>query len=336
MIFQHKNKINGGASAFTLVEALVTILIFSVIFGLITTFIVFSYRTQGYIDQQAKAVDEARRGVEVMVRDVRGAVTAANGAYPIERADDKQFVFYSDIDNDGKIERVRYFLGTVNAGSDTKECTISSAGGTCSVTFSNFLTGELKSAQVTISAKGDLDASNEYFGVSADGTDLSGTICQNGCSHCPVNWEGTTVFDVTNKAIDNSIIFLNDASSRVDRQCPVASPNYAMQARFMLSWSEEIIGLGNELKRGIIKPVGDPAEYPLDQEVVSIITPYIRNNPPIFKYYDSQGNEITDSVARLNDTKLIKVYLVINIDPNRPPDEFELESYVQLRNLKEE
>ena len=48
------------------------------------------------------------------------------------------------------------------------------------------------------------------------------------------------------------------------------------------------------------------------------------------------GNKITDYPARLKDTKMMKVYLVVNIDPNRPPNEFELESSVQLRNLKNE
>ncbi len=32
----------------------------------------------------------------------------------------------------------------------------------------------------------------------------------------------------------------------------------------------------------------------------------------------------------------MKVYLVVNVDPNRPPQDFELESFVQLRNLKVE
>ena len=47
-------------------------------------------------------------------------------------------------------------------------------------------------------------------------------------------------------------------------------------------------------------------------------------------------NEITSVPARLVDTKLMKVYLVVNVNPNRPPNEFELESFVQLRNLKAE
>jgi type II secretory pathway pseudopilin PulG len=325
---------------FTLIETIVTISVFFLIFGLITTFIVSNYRTQGYAKEQAQAVDEARRGIEVMVRDIRGAKIGADGSYPIERADDKQFIFYNDIDGDGKVERVRYFLGTVSAGNSTKECSISSQGGTCSVSFSNFLTGELKSAQVRVTVDGDLDNSNEYIAIYSNGNNL-GNICQttgsDACGHCLNSWQKTTVYDITSQAGDNLLTFLADASNNVGYECPNSShPTYAAKAKFELSWSEEVIGLGNELKKGVVKPVGNPATYPLDQEVVTTVTSYVRNDPPIFKYYDAAGNEITALPARLNDTKMVKVYLVINIDPNRPPKEFELESFVQLRNLKTE
>jgi prepilin-type N-terminal cleavage/methylation domain-containing protein len=323
-------------NGFTLIETLVAIFVFALIMTLISGFIIFSYRTYGYINEQARAVDEARRGIETMIRDARGAKPGENGAYPIERADDKQFIFYSDIDNDGKTERVRYFLGTVSAGNSTQECTISSQGGTCSVNFGGFLIGELKSAQIRISATGDFDNSSEYYAVSADGISLSNNICSTNCDHCSEDWQGATVYDVTSQASDGSIVFLADANNSVHKQCPEPSRIYAMKVKFELSWSEEVIGAGNELKKGIIEPMGDPAEYPLEQESINMVTSYIRNDPPIFKYYDENGEEILQLPTRLGNTKIMKVHLIINIDPNRSPNEFELESYVQLRNLKTE
>ena len=62
----------------------------------------------------------------------------------------------------------------------------------------------------------------------------------------------------------------------------------------------------------------------------------MRNVPPIFRYLDGNGNELTELPTRLKDTKVMEVYLIINIDPTRPPQDFELKSAVQLRNLKEE
>ena len=164
--FEERKLIRG----FTLIETLISIFIFTLAMGALTGFIVVSYRTHAYASEQSTAIEEARRGIETMVKEARAARTGDNGAYPVERADDKQFIFYSDIDNDGKTERVRYFLSTINSGSQTKECTATSQGGACNVSFSNFLTGILKSALVSVSAMGDLDASNEYVGISADGT----------------------------------------------------------------------------------------------------------------------------------------------------------------------
>ena len=77
-------------------------------------------------------------------------------------------------------------------------------------------------------------------------------------------------------------------------------------------------------------------QYPSDQEKISIVSAYVRNTGPIFEYYDSDGNKINDYPARLSDTKLMKVSLVINVNPNRLPQAFSLETYIQPRNLKEE
>jgi len=320
---------------FTLIETLVVVAIFTVSLGAVFGSILMLYRAHGYTWEQSQAIEEARRGIETMVKEIRTARSGEDGSYPIVLAGDKEFIFFSDINGDGKTERVRYFLGTVSSGTLTQECQTSIQGGICSVNFSNFLTGNLKSAQLKVLVDGDLDASNEYVTISADGINL-GDLCRTGCLHCAGNWQGTTVFDVTDQAIDNAIQFTADASSYVHQQCPVTSPNHSMKARFELSWTEETFGAGNELKKGVIEPVGYPAQYPLDQEKISIITSYVQNTPPIFEYFDKNGDKITDYPARLGDAKLMEVFLVVNVNPNRPPQDFQLESFVQLRNLKEE
>jgi prepilin-type N-terminal cleavage/methylation domain-containing protein len=95
---------------FTLVEILVIVGIFGILALAIgrlqrdTTF--FS----GVFQNQLNAVDEGRKILRPFVGEVRSASTAHTGAYTIEEASANQFTFYSDIDNDGNIERVRYFL----------------------------------------------------------------------------------------------------------------------------------------------------------------------------------------------------------------------------------
>jgi len=321
--------------SFTLVETLVAIFIFLIAMGGVSGLIVAAYRTYGYTWEQSIAIEEARRGVEIMVKEIREARPGEDGSYPIEIAGDKEIIFHSDIDGDGLTERVRYFLGTINTGTQTKECVTFSRGGSCNVTFSNFLQGNLKSAQVRVVVEGDLGASNEYAEIYADGIKIS-DVCLSGCSDCAGSWQGTTVLDVTSQANDNSIQFLADANSRVDPNCNWQEPNHSMKAQFEFSWTEEIIGAGNEFKKGVIKPIGDPFEYPVDQEVISALSPYVRNSPPIFEYFDANGNKILDYPARLMDTKLMRVFLIVDVNPNHAPPPFELESSVQLRNLKTE
>lgn len=329
------NKNRFGIKGFTLTETLVAIFIFIMAIGAVSGLVLLGYRSQSYTWQRSMAIKEARRGVEVMIKEIREADSGENGAFSIESAGDKEFVFYSDIDNDGKTERVRYFLGTINSGSQTKNCVTYAAGGSCNVSFNNFLQGTLTLAQVKVSVEGDLGASNEYVEIFADGTEIT-DVCQSGCSDCAGAWQGTTILDVASQASDGVIQFLADANFRVDPYCDWEESDHSMKASFEFSWTDEVPGEEHELRKGVIEPVGIPVTYPLDQEETSVVSSYVRNVPPIFEYFDANGNKIVDYPARLIDTKLMKIFLVINADLDRPPQDFELESSVQLRNLKED
>jgi prepilin-type N-terminal cleavage/methylation domain-containing protein len=314
----------------TLIEVLVTIAVFGLVVAGLTSLILMIYKSQYYTWEQAVAINEARKGIETMTKEIREAREGSDGSYLIEKADDKEFIFYSDIDNDEKTERVRYFLGTVNSGNQTQECQTSASGGACSVLFSGFLSGTLTSATVQVSVDGDMSWNNrEYAEIFADSVKL-GEVCRTGCSDCPGTWQGAQTYNVASYASDNSVTFLADATSYVGPQC-----SYAMKARFEFSFSEELAGLAHEFRKGVIEPVGDPPIYPADQETIVVLTPYVRNVPPIFEYYDASGNKITEYPARLVDTKMMKVFLVVNVQPDRLPSDFELESFVQLRNLKD-
>jgi len=187
---------------FTLIETIITIFVFTLTMGAISGFIVMVYRTHSYTWQQSIAVDEARKGIETMVKEIRETRTGEDGSYPLFSTQDSEFGFFADIDRDSAIEKVRYFV---------------------------------------------------------EGTDF---------------------------------------------------------------------------KKEVIKPVGIPAVYPSENKVRTVLSKYVRNSLPIFRYFDGDGNELS-APARRKETKLIRVYLVINVNLNRPPQNFELQSEVQIRNLKE-
>lgn len=197
------------SKSFSLIEAIVTIFIFILSIGLLTAFIINIYRAYSYNFEQIQAINEARKGIETMVKEIREAKYGDDGSYPIQEAGDFQFIFYSDIDKDLATERVRYFL---------------------------------------------------------EGTDF---------------------------------------------------------------------------KKGVVKPTGDPPQYVLTNETITILSTNVRNAVPgpIFTYYNGDWSNDTvnnplPTLTRLTETKLMHVYLKVNVNPNRPPDDFELESDAQIRNLK--
>jgi len=194
---------NNYKKGLSLVETLIAVAIFALGVVTIFEFVRMGYFTKDYTFQQALTIEEARRGIETMLKEIREAKSGEDGSFAIEKAEDFEFVFFSDIDNDGETERVRYFL---------------------------------------------------------EGTDF---------------------------------------------------------------------------KKGVIDPEGWPPTYPSSSEKIYILSQYVQNSPPIFKYFDENGNELGPP-ANLKDTKLMRIYLVVNINPRRPPQDFVLETDVQLRNLKEE
>jgi type II secretory pathway pseudopilin PulG len=189
--------------AFTLVETIVAIGIFVIACLVIAAFITNSYKLQNFTFEQSTAIDEARRGIETMVKELREVLPGDTGAYPIESADDQEIIFYADFDRDDAIEKVHY-------------------------------------------------------------------------------------------------------------------------------WLDE-----NDFKKGIIEASGNPLTYNPANEQVEIISRYVRNHEnKIFTYYDNSANEL-ESPADPNQVKLINVYLKINMYENRAPLDYDLESDVSLRNLKE-
>lgn len=95
---------------FTLIETVIAISLSALVMVAVFGFVYYFYRTSGYNLSQIAAVNSARKGMETMVREIREATYSDEGAYPIKQAQNQSFTFYSDIDKDLNVERVRYFL----------------------------------------------------------------------------------------------------------------------------------------------------------------------------------------------------------------------------------
>lgn len=83
---------------------------FTLTMGAVVSSILYFYRVNAVTLNQASAVASAQHGVDKVVRTIREAAFASDGAYPVASLADNQFVFYADVDSDPFVEKVRYYL----------------------------------------------------------------------------------------------------------------------------------------------------------------------------------------------------------------------------------
>lgn len=208
-IFILLKKIKKKSTGFTLMEIIVAIFIFGLTITAVTNFIVQNYKNYQLSLEQSLAIEEARESIKYLVKEARETRASDLGNYPIVEAADNSLAFFSDIDRDVVVEKVRYFRD------------------------------------------------------------------------------------------------------------------------------------GNNFKKGVIEPAGQPLQYdPLNEQITLISQNLITTTTPIFFYYngdypvDIQNNPLS-TPADVTAVKLIRLHLIINVNPLNPPADYILDTFVQLRNLKD-
>lgn len=91
---------------------------------------------------------------------------------------------------------------------------------------------------------------------------------------------------------------------------------------------------GTNLVQGITDATGDPPAY-TTAEATSTVSEYVHNldqNVPAFQYYDKNGAEITN-YTNWAGVRRVKVSVVVNVDPNKLPNQLVLYSSAAIRNL---
>ncbi|MFZ2192755.1 MAG: prepilin-type N-terminal cleavage/methylation domain-containing protein [Candidatus Moraniibacteriota bacterium] len=100
---------------------------------------------------------------------------------------------------------------------------------------------------------------------------------------------------------------------------------------------------GQNILMGVTEPTMTmPKTYPGGDEETIVIANRIVNteSEPIFYYYDGNYAGAPSQLplttpANITNIRLIKINLKINIDPNRAPDNIEMQSFVEMRNLND-
>ena len=95
---------------FTLIEVMVSSVIMVVLAASVLGLQYILSNSQLSAFNSYTAVEEANSIISAITFELRSLQPADTGAYPLEVAGDNEIVFYSDVDYDGDVERVRYSL----------------------------------------------------------------------------------------------------------------------------------------------------------------------------------------------------------------------------------
>jgi prepilin-type N-terminal cleavage/methylation domain-containing protein len=115
------NEQSFGQKGYTLIEMLVVITIVSILGIVISKFQRDVFSFNGYFSSSFSTADSAQKLLRPMTAEIRSASPSSSGAYPIDSIGDYSFSFYSDADNDGSKELIKYILsGTTITKETTK------------------------------------------------------------------------------------------------------------------------------------------------------------------------------------------------------------------------
>ena len=97
----------------------------------------------------------------------------------------------------------------------------------------------------------------------------------------------------------------------------------------------------DQLKKGVTEPSNTvPISYSPTDDTVTVLTNYVVNDDtmPLFTYYnkDYPGDIVNNPLPfplSVDQVYLIRVHLYVNINPVHAPDNINIESFVNLRNL---
>lgn len=123
-------------------------------------------------------------------------------------------------------------------------------------------------------------------------------------------------------ANDNEIVFYSD----------VDYDNRSERVRYWLD--------GTVLRKSITKSSGEPPQYLAENTVETVVTENVRNQTPIFIYFNADWPADTDNnplftPADIAIVRALRVSLVINSRPEIPNRAYTLETHIQFRNLKD-
>ncbi len=95
---------------FTLLEIIIAVFLFTSIVAGVAVFSAYYFNNYSFSYEENQAIGLAQTGLTRMIREIREARLGDDGAWPLAQTDNTTLIFYSDVTNDNRSDRVRYFL----------------------------------------------------------------------------------------------------------------------------------------------------------------------------------------------------------------------------------
>lgn len=142
-----------------MLEAVITIVIVAIIVAGVGLLSNQLFRFRNIIDETLSTEQELGQVISPFVTELRSAQISSTGIYPIEAASTSSITFYSDVNKDGLVERLRYFLD----GQVLKRGVVAPSGNPPSYNLGSETVKEMLHG-IIIGSAGIF----AYFGVGAD------------------------------------------------------------------------------------------------------------------------------------------------------------------------
>ena len=97
-------------AGFGLVEMMVSTFVFVLVVATATVMFTYFWRNYNFSFDEGRTVATAQYVMDRINAEAREMQVSEAGGYPLMRADDNEVGFFADVDNDGVVEQVRYFL----------------------------------------------------------------------------------------------------------------------------------------------------------------------------------------------------------------------------------
>lgn len=98
------------SNGYGILELVITSAITAVVVTAGAVLFMYFLRNYNFSFEESRILGEAEATMREMTTEIREAKVGENGAYPLAVASDQEIRFYSDMDEDGETEKIRYFL----------------------------------------------------------------------------------------------------------------------------------------------------------------------------------------------------------------------------------